>query len=69
VQGRSIKMSDIDKEDLPEGFCYATTEELSLTLGKSPEEAKAIENRVEYLTGNKPKSVKPRNFIDLLIGV
>lgn len=41
-----------DKEDLPEGFSYATTEELALALGKSPDEAKAMQTRLERLAGN-----------------
>ena len=47
-----------EKDDEPEGLCYATTEELSLALGKTGEEAKAIQNRVESLTGSKPELVK-----------
>ena len=49
----------MDKDDLPEGFCYATTEELALELGSSPEKAKAVQTRIERLTGNYLKIVKP----------
>ncbi len=45
-------------EELPEGFKYATTEELALEMGAEPEEAKAIENQLERICGNTLKSIE-----------
>ena len=43
--------------ELPEGFSYATTEELALALGSTDSEAKAIQARIERLSGNMPKII------------
>jgi len=46
-------------EDLPEGFCYATSEDLALELGKTKEEAKAMDTRLERLAGNNLRLAPP----------
>ena len=55
-EGNRKKM-DNDSEVLPDGFSYATTGELALELGSQPDEAKAVETRIEPLTGNTPRLV------------
>ena len=47
--------------ELPEGFCYATTEELALALGSTDSEAKAVQARIERLSGNIPKLIEVDN--------
>jgi len=46
-----------DLPELPEGFCYATTEELALEMGSTPEEARAIDTRLKRICGNFPQLV------------
>jgi len=54
------KMNDIMRE-LPDGFKHATTGELAEELGSSKDEAKAIETRIERITGNDLRPLPPFN--------
>lgn len=48
-------------DEIPSDTIFATSGELAKALGMQDDEAKAFENRLEYLVGNKPKIIAPIN--------